>query len=374
MTDKVKKPFNFYATPIGKGYKKDLDKSFDSFVEDVTKEYFAHEIQIPKYPDNAKVLVIDADIASFKVSAVSDDRVIVVKKNSTTKEFKNRTEFKKLCKKKGWDYSSFEITDLLKPVPIENCLGVLKRAVKNAMERTGATHCELYIGGSGNFRDQLPLPEKYKGSRTGGVRPTYLTDCKDYLIKYKGAKRIKGRECDDFVQQRMFELNQQGTDSILYSNDKDARTEWRYPITIYNPDKDDIVTYKDGLGELWIQDDKHLKGSGLKWLISQSMIVGDATDNYLPRYFFNKQYGAKTWYKDVCDIEDTKEFLQFTVNKFKSLVGDEVTYIDWTGVQHNKTWLEVSEMYFSAAYMRVYSEDETTLEGLLKEWGVVYEA
>ncbi|MBQ0111550.1 MAG: hypothetical protein KBT03_00300 [Bacteroidales bacterium] len=366
------KPFNFYATPIGSSYKKNLEESFDSSDVDVTKEYFAHEVETPKYPKNSKVLVLDGDVISFKVAAVSDDRVIVVKKNNTTKEFKNRTEFKKLCKLKGWDYDSFVVTDLLKPVPIENCLGVLKRAVKNAMERVKATHFELYIGGSGNFRDQLPLPEKYKGSRTGGIRPTYLSDCKDYLIKYKGAKRIKGRECDDFVQQRMFELNQQGIEAVLYSNDKDARIEWRYPITIYNPDKDDIVTYKDGLGELWIQDGKHLKGSGLKWLISQSMIVGDVTDCYLPRHFFNKQYGAKTWYKDVCDIEDTTEFLQFAVDKFKSLVGDEATYTDWTGVTHSKNWLEVAEMYFSCAYMRVYSEDETTLESLLKEHDVEY--
>lgn len=353
--------FNFYETEVGK----------QQAPVDVNAEYYPHELTPKKYPKGSKVLVTDSDILCFKLASVGDDRVCLVSKNGKTKEFKNRTEFKKLHKNKGWDFSEFTFEDILKPKPIEHCLGNLKNAIKNIKQRTGCTHIELYIGGSGNFRVDLPLPTKYKSARKDSLRPTYLKECKDYMIKYHKALKIKGVECDDYVQQRMWELYQDDMEAMLYTNDKDALQSIKHPITTYNPDKDEIKTFKHGLGELWIQSEKYVKGSGLKWLILQTL-VGDSSDGYKGNDLADVDFGEKTYYKDVSNIENEKDLLTFAVNKWKEWYPSPVTYKAWDGKEYTKNWLEIAEMYWSCAYMRIGSDDQTTFESLLKEWCVEY--
>ena len=42
------------------------------------------------------------------------------------------------------------------------------------------------------------------------IRPTYLKECKEFVLKSLGGYRVCSVETDDFVQTRMYELNQQG--------------------------------------------------------------------------------------------------------------------------------------------------------------------
>lgn len=345
--------------------------TFDLNTIKVNKEYFSYEVVKPKYSDKDKVLIIDGDILTYKVAAIGDIRCCKVTKDGKSKEFKNKTEFKKLCETKGWDYATFEVEDILKPEPIEYCLGTLKAAINNILVRTGCNKYEIYIGGSGNYRMFLDLPTQYKSSRTTMLRPTYLTDCKDYLVKWKGAVRIKGREADDFVQQRMYELHLDGVQALAYSNDKDIRQEYRYDIAVFNPDDESITTYKGGLGEMWLQPNGDVKGSGLKWLIGQTLF-GDATDSYKGNQLSGVRYGEKTYYKDVKDIQDIKSLLEYSVSKWKSWYPTPIKYTTWDGEEVVKNWLELADMYFCAAYMLVSDNDDTTFESLLKEYGVEY--
>lgn len=352
--------FNFYATKVGRELTGEVD---------ITKEYYPEELTPKKYPKGSRVLICDSDILAFKLASVGDDRVCLVSRNGNTKEFKNKTKFKELNKDKGFDFSTFEFKDILKPKPIEFCLQNLKNAVKNIKERTECTHVELYIGGGGNFRASLPLPTEYKGDRKDSLRPTYLSDCKDYLMKYHGAIKIKGVEADDYVQQRMYELHLDGVEAILYTNDKDALQAYRHDITTYNPDKEEIKTFKGGLGEVWIQNGKQVKGSGLKWLIGQTLF-GDSSDSYKGNELSGIPYGDKTYYKDVLEIKTVKELLEYAASKWKTWYPDFVEYIAWDGTKQNKNWLEIAEMYWSCAYMRLSPNDPTTFESLLKEYEV----
>ena len=42
------------------------------------------------------------------------------------------------------------------------------------------------LSGKNNFRDNLPLPSKYKGNREDMIRPLLLNDVKDYIKQYHG--------------------------------------------------------------------------------------------------------------------------------------------------------------------------------------------
>lgn len=338
---------------------------------DVTREYYTHEVNPPKYSNDDRVLIVDGDILAYKLAAMGDDRACLVSRDGKTKEFKNKTEFKKLCLKNGWDYSTFEKKDILKPKDVAPLIGSLKAALNNVLRDTGCNKYELYLGGGENFRLDLPLPERYKVSRKDLLRPTHLNECKEYLIRHRGAKKIKCREADDYVQQRMYELHTQGIDAVLYSNDKDARQSLKHDIVIYNPDDSSIKTYKGGLGELWLQPNGDLKGSGLKWLISQTMLY-DKIDNYIMNRHYLKNYGEKSLYKDFKDLKSEEEVLNKVVERLKALLPEHTEFTSWDGKEQKFNWLELTELYMKCAYMKIADNDPTTFESLLKEWNIEY--
>lgn len=347
-------------------------ETYDNVTSGEIKEYYPHEIKKKKYPKGSRVLIIDGDILTYKLATFGDERVcIVTNPEGKQREYKNRTAFKKLRKEQGKSVEGYTYEDILKPHPIEYCLASLRGAIKNVKERVGADYVEIYIGGSENFRLNLPLPTVYKSGRKELLRPTYLTDCKEYMLKYHNAVKVKGVEADDYVQQRMYELYQDGVDGVLYSNDKDARQAYQFPITIYNPDKDDIQTHKDGLGELWLAPNGDLKGSGLKWLINQTL-AGDSSDSYKGNELSGVRYGEKTYYNDVNGFTTIEELLNYAVGKWKEWYPTPVTYQLADGFEVTRDWLKLAEMYWSCAYMRISDYDKTTFKSLLKEYDVDY--
>lgn len=345
--------------------------TFDLNTVNINKEYYAHEIEDKQYKKGSVVAIFDLDTVIYPCASASDDRVIDVTKDGKTKTFKTRTEFKALCKKKNWNYDDFVIEDRLIPEPVEYCLGTLKRAIKNYQEEVGATHSEFYLGGSMNHRLDLPLPKQYKSNRSNMLRPTHLKACQEYVVKYYGAKRIKGLECDDLVSIRTIAVNKQdGVKGILISTDKDSLQTFNAEAYVYRQGKE--IHLNDTLGSLYLDSNNKVKGTGLKFLISQALFIGDATDEYLPRRHFKTRYGDKSYYNDAKDFTDVKEFLTFSVNKFKELVGETTEFLDWKGNQQNMTWLELAELYWTCAFMATRVNDETTFESLLKEYGVEY--
>ena len=152
------------------------------------------------------------------------------------------------------------------------------------MKTLNATHCEYYLGGSNNFRNTLPLPVRYKDSRKEVRKPTQLHDLQNFAVKHFKAKRITGMECDDVVNIRTLAVNKQkNVKAILVTTDKDSLQMFTSSGFVYK--QDTLYTLNDPLGSLSITGSK-LKGTGLKWLISQALIIGDPTDSYLPRRHF----------------------------------------------------------------------------------------
>ena len=337
---------------------------------DVDKEWLGSEIPRTNYNRDDKVLVFDSDILCYRVSASCDNRYIIAYNlEGKKKKFKSRKELKSWAKNNGVDIAKFKVEDVVESEPLNYCLNTLKRAVDVALKNAQCNKYEQYVDGSSNFRQELPLPEKYK-DRDGGYRPTHLKACKEFVINVLGGYRIGGMETDDFVQTRMLELHNSGISAITYNIDKDFLQEWRYPPVVYSPITCDVTQYKGGVGELWLGS-SGVKGSGLIWLLFQTL-VGDKADSYSPKMFFKKKYGEKSFYNDFKDVTTYDELFFKYLKLWVSLVDDQDCYVDVFGVKQVKTRLEIIELYFSVAYMKISDNDNTTFESLLREYGVEY--
>lgn len=351
--------FNFYETKFGKEM---LGEPVD-----VNKEWDVSEIPRPKYSKDDKVLVFDADILSYRVSASCDNRYIdVFNLDGKKKKFKNRKELNSWAKNNSVDISNFKIEDIVESEPLSYCLNTLKRAINVALKNSGCNKFELYVEGSSNFRQKLPLHEKYK-NRDTTYRPTHLKACKGLIVQHLGGYRVGGTETDEFVQTRMYELHKSGIHAITYNIDKDFLQEWRYDPLVYSPITCEVTQYKGGIGEMWLTNNG-VKGSGMIWLLQQCLI-GDCSDTYSPKIFFNRKYGEKSFYNDFKDVTDYKELFSKYMGLWESLVDDTIEYTDIFGVKQKKTRLEIIELYFSVAYMRISANDKTTFKSLLEEYG-----
>ena len=319
---------------------------------DVSKEYTPKEIysKLPNYTKQDKVLIYDADILSYKIASVTEFKYLYTSPEGDEYKVKSKKSFKAYCEENGLDIDSFTVENVQIAEPIGHAIKSMNDSVAKVMEYCGCNKVEFYIGGSGNFRNEIPLPVQYKTNRTETVRPIHLTALKDYLIKYKGAKKVCGSESDDVVNHRIRTLNKQGVRCVLYSNDKDCMQNVDYNLLNFNPDKADIIVSKKGVGEL-IDRGKDVKGSGLKWLILQ-VLLGDKIDGFTPKQFFNKKYADKAFLKDFDSCKTEVEVLDKFVEVAKRLVPDSVSYTSFTGQLMELNRKELFEMYYLLPKMR----------------------
>lgn len=319
---------------------------------DVSREYTDEEIykDLPTYSKQDKVLIVDGDIISYKIASVTEFKYLYTSSDGEEYKVKSKKSFLAYCEENDLDIDTFSVVPTQIAEPVSYAIKSLNDSIAKVMEYCGCNKVEFYIGGSGNFRNEIPLPVQYKTNRTETVRPVHLKALKDYLIKYKGAKKVCGEEADDVVNNRIRTLNKQGVRSVLYSNDKDALQNVDYELLNYNPDKEDIIVSKKGVGEL-IDRGKDVKGSGLKWLIFQ-VLLGDEIDGFTPKVFFKKRYADKGLYKDFNDCKTEFEVLEKFVEVARRLVPDNVSYTSFTGdfVELNRK--ELFEMYFTLCKMK----------------------
>ena len=313
---------------------------------DVSKEYTAEDIykDLPTYSKQDKVLIVDGDIIAFRCSSVCETKYEYTNLEGDVYNVKSKGAFKEYCLENNLEYESFNSEPKQVADHISYCIKTLNDSIKKVMEFVGATHYEIYIGGSDNFRLKVPTPIEYKSSRGDTARPLLLTQVKEYLIKHKGAKRITGSEADDLVNYRMRILNKQGIRCIAYSIDKDIYQNVDYDLMVYDPSKEDIIVSKKGVGELW-ETKYGVKGSGLKWLITQ-LLLGDPVDSYSPKPFFNKRYGDKSLFKDFNDCATEVQVIEKFVEVAKRLVPDSVTYTSFNGQLMELNRKELFEMYY----------------------------
>ena len=314
--------------------------------------------------DDSVILCCDMDEIIFDAASVCEQKGILV--TNTTNEaqstFKNRTEMKKFLAGLEVPEGFYDVLDTQIAEPARNAFSNIKSRIHNLKQKFKTNSIELYVSGSGNFRNDLPLPIKYKSSRAESLRPLLLADCKEYIIKYHKAIVINGIEVDDFVAQRMYDGFKSGQKIIGISSDKDQAGQgygW-----IYNPDKMTEPKNVSGLGELYIDDSNRVRGWGRKFLYYQFGMFGDPVDTYNPRDIYEQlhgkkpTFGEKAAYKLLVDCVTDKDCLIACRDLYIKWYGTEkFKYKCWKGEEHEVNYLDVMQLYLDCARMRRWEND-----------------
>lgn len=321
------------------------------------------------------ITIFDGDALAFRASAVVDNRSVVVKslKTGNTKEFKTRTEFKKYLELKGVDFdeSNYEFTDKQTPEPLANVCHIMKSQITKINKNLMADEYLICLSGKQNFRDRLPLPSKYKGSREGLMRPVHLKDAKMYLWKNHPALLANDREADDDLIIKGYEYLKDGYIPILVSQDKDAFSATGltlYDFTDENPELK-LVPDFGSLKEVNQGKVKTIKGDGFIWLCMQ-LVNGDSADDYKPCELTGVKYGEKSAYKLLKDCKTKPEALLKVIEQYKKWYPTPVTYTDWAGKEHTKDYKDLLQLYFMCARMKQHENDNLIFADFCKEHGV----
>lgn len=308
------------------------------------------------------VLLVDGDILAYRAAAASEKRTVIVKHLPSGKEkvFKNRTEFKDSMKAKEKEYNvdEYTFTDIQTPEDISYCLYSIKARLKVLQEETKADRVEVYVGGATNFRNDLLLPSKYK-DRAETIRPLHLIEAKNYLVQHHSSIKSWEIEADDVLSIRGFEELSKGNKAVIGTVDKDTYQGEGLAIYDWTVEKPVIQQLsKDPLG--YLEDTgKKVIGSGLKFLALQ-ILAGDPVDTYKPSELAKVKYGAKSAYKLLVDLPDTKAVCDAVVVQYKKWYPEAFTYTAWNGkVVENATWEDILGLYFKCAWMRRTWDDQS---------------
>jgi hypothetical protein len=300
------------------------------------------------------ILIIDGDILSFRCAAANETRSIRVTHKVTGQqtEHAHRTAFREHIRG-SFEESEFDIEDVQTCEDLSHAYHAINTCIEAWMKKCEADSYEIYISGEGNFRDELPLPSRYKGTREGNIRPVQLKECREYLVKRHGAIPVDGMEADDRLAHRAYEGFKQGTKNIVISLDKDS---YGVDSWLYNWTKMDKPERIKGFGEIELDEDKKLRGKGRKWFYAQ-WVMGDPVDAFKPSEIAKKKFGDVACCNLLKDCNDDKSAVQAVYNQYKKWYPQPVTYTAWDGTEHTKDVVEIMDMYAACAHMKRFDND-----------------
>lgn len=319
---------------------------------------------------NKTIVAIDGDLIAFKAAAANEERSIEALHVPTgdVRTFKHRTEMKKAIALDGLLFEDFEITDVQTPEDISHALHTVKHMVQGIVEKAEADTIEMYMSGNDNFRDNLPLPEKYKGNRTDTLRPVQLKEVREYLVKKYNAVVYHG-EADDYLSIRQWEEKDTGNKLVVASIDKDT---YGCDGWMLNWDKMDKPFFIEGLGKLWQDDKGKVWGTGFKWKCLQ-WLIGDDVDNLKPTFLCKVKYGEKSAFKVLDPLTTYAECIKAVAGKYKEWYPGVVQYTDQCGREVEATWLDLMQTYFLGIHMKRWETDTPSVRSMLVKIGVLSE-
>lgn len=318
-----------------------------------------------------RVVLVDADAVVFRTSAAVETRSVKTVVEGIEVELPTRTLLKEYCVDMDVEYKDLELEDCHVNEHISGCLSTLKKSVKNIYEELNATHVIFFLGGTGNFRLDLPLPIQYKAARKDMRRPDYLKDCRDFLNKHYDTFIVNGVEADDLtIGMTEYVINETSAWACGVNMDKDYHISLRRNRYLHLVSRE-MIELSGGIGFIDLRK-KKIVGEGLHWLLYQ-VFMGDMADGYSPKLFFNRKFGDKSYYDTFKNCKDEKSLLLTWISKWKELLPESIEYTTWQGVDVKYDWLELADLYFSAAYMKMHPEDITTFTNILERYEVNYE-
>ena len=323
--------------------------------------------------DDGSVAIIDGDQIAYRCAATSETRSIRAthKENGVVRRAKNITNFRKwlevqIKSGKDWVEDDFDIENVQHPKPVSHLYHSITNMIDDLHVRAGCDDVLVLIQGDGNFRDELPLPEKYKGNRDNSIKPLYLSKAKQYIVEKFPHELAHNREADDLSAEHAYNGYRKGLKVVQVTTDKDAMqcVGW-----VYNWDKMHYPERLDAsLGELFL-DKKKVTGWGRKFLYFQ-ILFGDPVDHYRPNHISGKRFGEVSAYNTLKDCETDKGCWQAIYDKYKEWYPDITTYTSWTGEEIKATTLDILQMYVDCAHMRRWEDDQLDVRKLFDRLGI----
>lgn len=313
---------------------------------------------------NQVLAVIDGDILAFQCAAATEKRSVIAKHNETldTFEFDTATLFKEWA---GEEADMYALEAVRTPQPFENTITAMKTMLESILQKCKATSYHIVLSGNDNFRKAIALPTQYKSTRSDAGKPVNLALAKEYLIKHHRAEVAVG-EADEVLVAYAYDGYRSKRKVVQCSIDKDAR---HGPGWLYNWDTMSEPELIEGFGSLYLNDKGSVKGEGRMFLYYQ-MLFGDPVDCYKPCEIAAKRFGEKSAFKVLKDCTDDKSAVQALVDTYKTWYPDKIWYTAWDGKKHEKSWVEIWQMYADCAFMPRWDGDRLDVVKLLEKLGI----
>lgn len=329
------------------------------------------------------VVIVDADILAFRMAAACEKRgVKVTSPTGNSKTYKNKTEFKDYLKTvdKLHLLDKFEIEPFQYDADLGRACGMIDGKIEQIKEFTFADKIKFFVSGKDNFRDSLPLPEKYKGDRSTALKPLYLRECKGYIYKNFDTEASNGSEADDYVIFRGYEELDKGNDVIIGTCDKDSNAYEGLKLLDFTKPQPQwkIVDIPSGVGSLWLNEKKDSKGKvttevdgiGFKFYAHQ-MLIGDSTDHYRPTDICKVRFGEKGSYAILNDLNTKVECLAAVIAQYQQWYPEPFKYTDWMGVDHDMDYIGMLCLYHKAVRMKETENDPLDFRSFAAKCGIV---
>ena len=337
------------------------------------------------------LLVIDGDWLAYMIACTAETKSVKIydSENNFVKEYKNKTAYMKDTKNYN---ESHTITpcQTLKPKYKSTTSLIMNKVVNKALTKTNCKDVLIALGGPTNFRDRLPLPRAYKGSRANVERPLVLSLMRTLIGTKYPTIYSEDEEADDIISKYQFQsfnniqqYNNTFTNRVVVCTlDKDARGT---PGLLYDPNKE-VLTQIEGLGYLERKlssngKSRKLYGVGRKWFYSQ-LLTGDKADDYFPCDIYKTITNNTSNSPIITDLKcfnlldpctTDKECLQVIKDTYYGWYKDVTEWTAFNGNTVQGDWLDILQMYVDVVHMRRFDNDRVDVKNLLLSLGIINE-
>lgn len=326
-------------------------------------------------------IVIDADIIKFRAAALAEDRTIHVVHKHTGDEhtFGTRTEFygNHFKKDGGWLAKQnvgrvtpllpedFTITDVQTPKPVSFAKRAVDSQIESILYKLGSNDYYGFVGKGESFRVDYSTILKYKSNRAGAIRPIHLDGVSDYLIKKHNCEIQEYLECDDRVVCDWYAKEA----DVVVMMEKDG---YGTGVLLFNPDEMDTPLDTSGLGRLYINGKKKVKGHGRKWKYQQCLSQDDS-DFYKANCASDVKWGEKSAFQLLDPCKTDKECFEALVTGFKKLYPYSKVIKGWRGEEIEIDWLYVFNECLNLCHIHRHKDgDFIDTKDVLTKLGVKY--
>ena len=208
----------------------------------------------------------------------------------------------------GWSIKDGEVEDAYRKV--DSFIASIEKV-------TGHTDSRLFIGGEGNYRNDI-LPD-YKANRIGRPKPHHHKAIRDYLINNWDAFVVNGEEVDDMLGY------EQTQDTIICSADKDLDC---IPGMHYNWSPSRIKNGVYNVTEI----------EANRFFYTQCL-TGDSTDNIPGLKKRTGRIATKKIKQPINDLDVPFDMFNYVSSVYGNLDWMDIAGCLWIRREQNQTWV-----------------------------------